>query len=142
MRWFKNDLQTPHRKGRVNVSEEKKCDQCEGYCLCSSCGSCFPSPSLCPLCVMKGVTPPTKSPTVTVDRQEWERAKADNTTMYEALQSICYHGTDNPAGMGGPDPAEDVSWWKSIAHSCMRKANNALKEIATPSNAVEPQPTQ
>ena len=61
----------------------------------------------------------------------------DNATMKDALEEIRLHGTDKPAAMGGPDPDEDVSWWKSIAHSCMQKANNALKEIATPSNAVE-----
>lgn len=75
--------------------------------------------------------------TVTVPRETWERMQRDNATMKDALEAIRLHGTDKPAAMGGPDPDEDVSWWKSIARSCMQKANNALKELATPSHAGE-----
>lgn len=117
--------------------------QCE---MCNK-QSRFPEPLpddvLCLMCSWCGGSLLSKidpSLTVTVPREVWERIKEDNTTMYEALAGICYHGTDKPAAMGGPDPDEDVSWWKSIAHSCMRKANNALQSLATPSNA-DSQPT-
>ena len=53
------------------------------------------------------------------------KSESDNKDrLRDALTSIAFHGTDQPAA----SEESEVDWWRAVAYDCIRQARRALDE--------------
>ena len=77
---------------------------------------------------MKGVTPPTKSPTVTVPRETWERVQAV-ADEWNSLDTVL------KAGLAAD--LSEIGFNEFVVNALVSKMTKIKERFATPLNAVE-----